>query len=342
MRKRAMITGLEGQDGYFLSKLLLEKGYEVYGIARKHTYQAQQDSNELAQNQVHTLYGDLTDFTSVFDCIKTIHPHEIYNLAGQSHIPTSWKQPVFTAQVNALGAVRLLESIHLLDRNIRFFQASTSEIFGLSGELYLDENSPCIPRNPYGTAKVFAHTASANYRESYRLYACCGILFNHESTRRSPGFVTRKISHSVARIALGMEEVLELGNLDAVRDWGHAEDYVRAMWMMLQEDQPQDYIIATGEGHSVRDFVTAAFAVVGKELDWHGEETHEIAVDRQSGREVVRVNPAFYRYPRKDSIVGNPTKIKKELGFSCQHSFTDIVEEMVKYDYNLLKSGSAL
>lgn len=336
MSKRAFITGMDGQDGRILSKFLLGQGYEVYGLARKHTQQEERPQDESVPRAVR-IYGDLMDFPSVFDCIRSIEPDEVYNLAGQSDIPTSWRQPVLTVETNAIGTMRLLESILHLKPQARFFQASTSEIFGANSPDLLDESSPFAPRNPYGSAKLFAHTACVNYRESYDMYACGGILFNHESPKRSLNFVTRKITHAVARISMGKQKCLEVGNLDAVRDWGHAEDYVRAMWLMLQQEQPQDYIIATGEGHTVREFITAAFTVVGITLIWQGADLDEIAIDSTTGKTVVAVNPAFYRFPKEDSIIGNPLKINMQLGFTRKYQFEAIVAEMVEYDLALLR-----
>ena len=334
--KRALITGIEGQDGYYLSKLLKEKDYQVFGICRK---KATHDINGSNTSEYYEkIYADMCDFTSLYTCINEVMPDEIYNLAGLSEIPLSWKQPVLTADVNGLGVLRLLEAVRLSVPNARFIQSSTSEIFDFIDEP-LTENSSFAPRNPYGSAKLFAHWITTNYRESYNMYACSAILFNHESPRRGIEFVTRKISIAVAKIFFGLQDVLELGNLDAVRDWGSADDYVFAMWLMLQQDIPSDYIVATGKGHTVRDFVTCAFKAVDIDIEWKGHGFDEIAINVKTGKTVVRVNPKFYRYPSKDIIVGNPEKINKELGFFPQKSFEDMVNEIVSNDLNLLLRG---
>lgn len=335
MSKRALVTGVEGQDGYYLSQFLSQMGYEVFGIVRK---KAQHDPQKgsLSNPSYQRIYADMMEFSSLFSCIQETRPDEIYNLAGLSEVPHSWKQPTLTAEVNAVGVLRLLEAARLCNPDIRFLQSSTSEIFALSDKP-LCETSPIAPRNPYGTAKVFGQWITTNYRESYGMYACSAILFNHESPRRGIEFVTRKITSAAARIRLGLQDVLELGNLDAVRDWGSARDYVRGMWLMLQQDQPQDYVMATGIPHTVRDFATIAFATLGMDLVWEGEELDEVARDRETGRIVVRVNPKFYRYPKEDRIVGDPSRIQKELGFFPEQSFESMVKEIVMQDYAALK-----
>ena len=338
MTKCALITGVEGQDGYYLSKLLNENGYQVYGLCRK---KAKHDilSNQFERNDFYEkIYADMCDFSSLYECIRETMPDEIYNLAGISEIPISWKQPILTADINGIGVLRLLEAIRLVVPNAKFVQSSTSEIFGYS-EKSLNEESALAPRNPYGTAKLFGHWITVNYRESYGMYACSAILFNHESPRRGIEFVTRKITVAVAKIYLGLQEVLELGNLDAVRDWGSADDYIRAMWMMLQQKKPHDYVIATGQGHTVRNFVTQAFKAVGITIEWSGKGFKEVAVNCQNGKIVVRVNPLYFRYPSKDIIVGEPQKIRKNLEFFPTKSFEDMVTEIVKSDLNILMRG---
>lgn len=337
--KTALIAGLEGQDGYYLSRFLSQKGYQVYGIVRKKATHEVNPYSLPSDAGITKIFSDITDFTSVLECMKIAQPCEVYNLAGQSDIPISWKEPFFTTQVNAFGPVLLLEAIKSLGLSSRFFQASSSEMYGSNQGGNLDENSYFAPRNPYGTAKLFAHWATINYRESYGMHSLCGILFNHESVRRGFNFVTRKISSSVAKISLGMLDCLEIGNLDAVRDWGHAEDYVRAMWLILQQNQPEEYVIATGQGHCVRDFVTAAFKSVGIDVCWKGDGLNEKGHDKASGKLIVVVNPAFYRFPKEDIIVGNPAKLLRNLDFRHEYSFQQLVDQMVANDLAMLKRG---
>lgn len=337
MNKRALITGVEGQDGYYLARQLTRQGYDVFGIVRKkarHKLEERPDTEENYQK----IYADMMEFSSLYRCVQEARPDEIYNLAGLSEIPISWKQPTLTAEVNAVGVLRMLEALHICAPQARFLQSSTSEIFAPS-LAPLDEKSPVATRNPYGSAKLYGQWITTNYRESCQMFACSAILFNHESPRRGVDFVTRKITASATRIVLGMQDVLELGNLDAVRDWGSAEDYVYAMWLMLQQDAPDDYVIATGEPHTVRDFVIAAFGVLGVSLAWEGDGFDEVARDRKSGKTLVRVNPAFYRFPREDVIMGNPAKAREKLGFRPRHTFEGIVEEIVKNDLVALTRG---
>lgn len=340
MSKRALITGVEGQDGYYLSRLLSQKGYEVFGLVRKKA-QHNLPQSTLTDLKYRRIYADMMEFSSLYTCIQETRPDEIYNLAGLSEVPISWKQPVMTAEVNAVGVLRLLEAARLYDPDIRFLQSSTSEIFALS-DTPLDENSPIAPRNPYGTAKLYGQWITTNYRESYGMYACSAILFNHESARRGIEFVTRKITSAAARIHLGLQDVLELGNLDAMRDWGCAEDYVGAMWLMLQQEEPDDYVIATGIPHTVREFTTDAFRVLGMDLVWEGEDFNEVARDRKTGKTVVRVNPVFYRLPKKDYIVGDPTKAREKMKFRPKYSFETMVEEIVKSDLAILSKSKEL
>ena len=336
MKKRALITGVEGQDGYYLARLLARKGYEVFGVVRKKARRSLSGSEEAPAYE--RIYADMMEFSSLCSCIREIRPDEIYNLAGLSEVPLSWKQPIFTAHVNALGVLRILEAMRLCAPEARFLQSSTSEIFAPSAQP-LHEGSAMATRNPYGTAKLYGHWITTNYRESYGLFACAAILFNHESPRRGIEFVTRKISAAAVRIYLGRQEVLELGNLDAVRDWGSAEDYVRAMWLMLQQERPEDFVVATGEPHTVREFASAAFHALGIDLAWEGEGFAETARDQRTGEVLIRVNPALYRFPKEDAIVGNPAKAARKLSFIPTHSFQSLVDEIVKSDLTALTEG---
>lgn len=332
---RALIFGSDGQDGYYLVRHLLKRSYQVYGIVRKKA-RNEQDVDLQHVAEYKQIFADLTDFASIVNAILEAEPEEIYNLAGQSEIPVSWRQPSLTAEVNALGVTRILEAIRLINPRIKFFQASSSEMFGDNRNLPLNENSALQPRNPYGTSKVFAHWIVNNYRNQYGLFACSGILFNHESLRRPPEFVTRKISKAVAELKLGREEPLQLGDIYSVRDWGHASDYVKAMWMMLQQQTPDDFIIATGQGHTVKEFAQTAFRSLDMEVVWQGEGVREIGLDAQSGKVLVQINPALCRNLLNDRIVGDPSKAKRLLGFSPTYSFEELVKELVCYDLNSL------
>lgn len=332
---RALIFGSDGQDGYYLARFLLTQGYQVFGVVRKKT-RYQQDTQLMSLENYHQIFADLTDFSSIISAIMEAQPDEIYNLAGQSEIPISWRQPSLTAEVNALGVVRILEAIRIVNQSIRFFQASSSEMFGNNRDIPLNESSALQPRNPYGTSKVFAHWTVGNYRTQYQLYACSGILFNHESPQRGPEFVTRKISKAVAEIKLGLRERLELGDIYAVRDWGHAADYVRAMWMMLQQPQPGDYVIASGVGHTVKEFAQIAFQTAGINLVWEGSGIGEVARDAATGNVVVKIDPKLHRNIADDRIVGNPTRAREELGFVPEYSFESLIEEIVLSDLKRL------
>ncbi|QDU20025.1 GDP-mannose 4,6-dehydratase [Urbifossiella limnaea] len=313
--KRALITGVTGQDGSYLAELLLEKGYEVHGVVRRASTETFERINHLS-GKIHLHQADLLDQLSIIDVIKESNPDEVYNLAAQSFVPTSWKQPVLTAEFTATGVTRVLEAIRLLGKErIRFYQASSSEMFGKVQEVPQTESTPLYPRSPYGVAKVYGHWITINYRESYNMYCCSGILFNHESERRGREFVTRKVTDGVARIKLGMAKELRLGNLDSKRDWGFAGDYVRAMWLMLQQDTPDDYVIATGETHTVKRLVELAFAAAG--LNW---ENH------------VVIDPAFVRPAEVDLLIGDPAKAKAKLGWKPEVTFEQLVERMVKAD----------
>jgi len=321
MSKRALITGITGQDGSYLAEFLLSQGYEVFGLVRR-TSTVNFSRIEHIQDQLHLIPGDMLDQTSLQLALAECQPHEVYNLAAQSFVQTSWTQPVFTGDVTALGVTRLLDAIRHVDPGIRFYQASSSEMFGKVREVPQRETTPFYPRSPYGVAKVYGHWITVNYRESYNLHATSGILFNHESPRRGIEFVTRKVTYNVAKIKLGLANDLRLGNLDARRDWGFAGDYVRAMWLMLQQDTPDDFLVATGETHSVEELVTVAFDYVG--LDWH---------------DYVVQDPRYMRPAEVDLLVGDPSKAGKVLGWEPQVTFTQLIQMMIDADLKLLESG---
>jgi GDPmannose 4,6-dehydratase len=312
--KRALITGITGQDGSYLAEFLLSKGYQVHGMVRRSSTENFERIGHL-RRVLHLHQADLLDQLSIIDVLKQVRPREVYNLAAQSFVPTSWNQPVLTGEFTAIGVTRMLEAIRLVDRSIRFYQASSSEMFGKVQESPQTEKTPFYPRSPYGVAKVYGHWITVNYRESYDLFACSGILFNHESGRRGKEFVTRKISHGVASIKKGLQKELRLGNLDAKRDWGFAGDYVRAMWMMLQEKRPDDYVIATGENHTVRDFVQIAFDHAG--LSW---------------KKHVVIDPKFFRPAEVNTLCGNSAKARRKLGWRPEISFEKLVRMMVDAD----------
>jgi len=318
--RRAMITGISGQDGSYLAELLLEKGYEVFGVVRRTSTETLGRVRAI-RDRLELVQADLTDQTSVIEAVSEIRPHEIYNLAAQSFVPTSWKQPILTGDVTALGVTRMLEAIRVVDRSIRFYQASSSEMYGQVQETPQNEDTAFYPRSPYGVAKVYGHWITINYRESYGLFAVSGILFNHESPRRGLEFVTRKISDGVARIKLGLAQELRLGNLDAKRDWGYAEDYVRAMWLMLQQDSPRDFVISSGANHSVQEFCQLAFAHV--ELNWEN---------------YVVSDPKFYRPAEVSVLLGDCRKAREELGWQPKVSFEEMVRIMVDADLARLAS----
>jgi len=335
--KTALITGITGQDGSYLAELLLEKNYKVHGLIRRNSTSDGTDRiNHLLKFPTITLhYGDMTDFACLAQLIKDIQPDEIYNLAAQSHVKVSFSNALYTADANGLGTLRILEAIKLLglEKTTRFYQAATSEMFGEVQSIPQREDTPFYPRSPYGVAKLYAHWITKNYREAYGMFACSGILFNHESPRRGETFVTRKITKTLAEIRNGKRILpLELGNLDAKRDWGHAKDYVEAMWLMLQQEEPEDFVIATGQQHTVREFVDAAFDYMGYSIEWVGEGLKEVAKDYGTGEVLVKINPEFYRPAEVDSLVGDCTKAKETLGWKHNYSFTQLVEEMCKYD----------
>ena len=335
--KTALITGITGQDGSYLAELLLEKNYKVHGLIRRNSTSDGTDRiNHLLKFPTITLhYGDMTDFACLAQLIKDIQPDEIYNLAAQSHVKVSFSNALYTADANGLGTLRILEAIKLLglEKTTRFYQAATSEMFGEVQSIPQREDTPFYPRSPYGVAKLYAHWITKNYREAYGMFACSGILFNHESPRRGETFVTRKITKTLAEIRNSKRILpLELGNLDAKRDWGHAKDYVEAMWLMLQQEEPEDFVIATGQQHTVREFVDAAFDYMGYSIEWVGEGLKEVAKDYGTGEVLVKINPEFYRPAEVDSLVGDCTKAKETLGWKHNYSFTQLVEEMCKYD----------
>lgn len=335
--KRALITGITGQDGSYLAELLLSKNYEVYGIMRRKSVVDYGNINHI-KDKLKLIYADMTDIVSLINAVKISSPDEVYNLAAQSFVATSWEQPLLTAEIDAIGVTNLLEALRMIKPDARFYQASTSEMFGLVQEIPQSEKTQFYPRSPYGVAKLYGHWITKNYRESYQMYACSGILFNHESERRGLEFVTRKITHAVARIKLGLQEHLELGNLDSKRDWGHSEDYVNAMWLMLQQDKPDDYVIATNETRSVREFVTLAFQTTDIEIEWRGHGVDEYAVQKSTGKVLVKVNPVFFRPAEVDILLGNPTKAEEELGWKRHITFKDLVSRMVSHDLTLLQT----
>lgn len=334
--KRALITGITGQDGSYLAELLLEKGYEVYGIMRRKSV-VDYGNVEHIKDKLNFIYADMTDVVSLIRAMRISQADEIYNLAAQSFVATSWEQPLATADIDALGVTNMLEAIRTVKPEARFYQASTSEMFGLVQEMPQKETTPFYPRSPYGVAKVYGHWITKNYRESYDLYACSGILFNHESERRGLEFVTRKITDAVARIKLGVQDHVELGNMDSKRDWGHSKDYVNAMWLMLQQDQPDDYVVATGETRTVREFVELAFGHVGIDVEWKGEGVDEIGVDKATGKTIVTINPKFFRPAEVEVLLGDPSKAEKTLGWKREISFSQLVERMVKNDLALVE-----
>jgi len=345
MSKCALITGITGQDGAYLAESLLRKGYEVHGIKRRassfntdridHLYEDPHGGD--VRLRLH--YGDLTDATNILRIIQHVQPDEIYNLAAQSHVQVSFETPEYTANADGLGTLRILEAIRILhlEGRTRFYQASTSEMFGLVSESPQTERTPFHPRSPYGAAKVYAHWITVNYREAYGLYACSGILFNHESPIRGETFVSRKITRGLTRIATGLQGCLYLGNLQARRDWGHARDYVEAAWLMLQQERPQDFVVATGRQHSVRDFVERAAACLAMRIEWRGSGTDEVGIDRKSGRTVVRIDPRYFRPAEVDSLLGDATKARTELGWTPQVDFAELVREMVESDLTLAR-----
>ena len=330
--KVALITGITGQDGSYLAELLLQKGYEVHGIVRRSSLINTHRIDHIYK-QIHLHYGDLTDATNLIGVIKKVEPDEIYNLGAQSHVKVSFETPEYTGQDDGLGTLRVLEAVRLLGMqdHVRIYQASTSELYGLVQAVPQTETTPFYPRSPYGVAKLYGYWIVKNYRESYGMHCSSGILFNHESPRRGETFVTRKITRGLSQISVGLQDVLYLGNLDAKRDWGHAKDFVEAMWLMLQQDEPDDYVIATGQQYSVREFVDKAAPYFGLRLEWQGEGINEVAVDKVSKRTVVAVDERYFRPAEVESLLGDPTKAKEKLGWEPTTTFDQLVEDMCIY-----------
>jgi GDPmannose 4,6-dehydratase len=338
--KKALITGITGQDGSYLAEFLLHKGYEVHGMVRQSSNSNRghiehlDTQNESAPDAITLHYGDLTDHQNIDTLIATVRPHEIYNLGAQSHIAVSFKTPEYTSHVNALGPLRILQSIvaNGLQETCRFYQASTSEIFGKVKEVPQTEKTPFYPRSPYSISKMFAHWTTINYREAFGVFACNGICYSHESPRRGENFVTRKITRTLANIIAGKQDKLRLGNLDGQRDWGYAKDYIEGMWATLQQDDPEDYILATGQQHTVRDFVQEAFGLCGYNITWRGSGTNEVGFDKASGRVLIEVDPAYFRPAEPDALIGNADKAKKLLNWQPRTSFKKLVYLMVESD----------
>tara|TARA_B100000035_G_scaffold156906_1_gene133639 strand:- start:895 stop:1902 length:1008 start_codon:yes stop_codon:yes gene_type:complete len=332
--KTALITGITGQDGSYLAELLIEKGYMVHGIVRRSSLINTHRIDHIFDHpQMKLHYGDLTDAGNLIHVIQKCKPDEIYNLAAQSHVKVSFELPEYTGNVDGLGTLRILEAVRILEMEdkVRIYQASTSELYGLVQEVPQKETTPFYPRSPYGVAKLYAYWITKNYRESYGMYACTGILFNHESPRRGETFVTRKITRGLSKISCGLQDVLYLGNLNAKRDWGHAKDYAEAMWLMLQQDSPEDYVIATGQQYSVREFVEKSADYFGMDIEWRGEGLDEIGVDRNTGRVVIKVDDKYFRPAEVESLLGDATKAKEQLGWEPKISFDELVEDMCIY-----------
>ena len=334
--KRALITGVNGQDGSYLAELLLEKGYKVYGLMRRKS-SVDYGNVEHIKDKIEFIYADMSDVVSLTNAMRISQADEVYNLAAQSFVGTSWEQPVATAEIDGIGALNMLEAIRMIKPTAKFYQASTSEMYGLVQAIPQNEDTPFYPRSPYGVAKLYGHWITKNYRESYDMYACSGILFNHESERRGKEFVTRKITDAVARIKLGVQEVLELGNLDAKRDWGHAKDYVKAMWLMLQQDEADDYVIATNETRTVREFVERTFKYVNIDIVWEGSEVNEIGKDKATGKTLIKINPDFFRPAEVEILIGDPIKGETKLGWKREIPFNELVERMIKNDLMLVE-----
>lgn len=333
--KRALITGITGQDGSYLAELLLEKGYEVYGTMRR---KSALDYGNVAhiKERINFINADMTDIVSLQNAMQASCADEVYNLAAQSFVGTSWEQPLATAEVDAIGVTNMLEAVRMVRPSARFYQAATSEMFGKAQEIPQTENTPFYPRSPYGVAKLYGFWFTKNYRESFRMFACNGILFNHESERRGREFVTRKITYAVARIKHGLQSHLELGNLDAKRDWGYAKDYVHAMWLMLQKEKPDDYVVATNEARTVREFVSEAFKNVGIRIRWEGIGVDEVGKDEDTGKGLVKVDPKLFRPAEVEVLLGNPAKAEKELGWERQVAFPELVGRMVRNDMEVV------
>ena len=339
--KKALITGVTGQDGSYLAEFLLNKGYEVHGIKRRTSLINTDRIDHLFQDPHETKlnfilhHGDLTDSTSLIRIIQEVKPDEIYNLAAQSHVKVSFEEPEYTANSDALGSLRILEAIRILklEKKTKFYQASTSELYGLVKESPQNETTPFYPRSPYGVAKLYAYWITINYREAYGIYACNGILFNHESPVRGETFVTRKITRALVKIKLGLQKTLYLGNLNSLRDWGHARDFVEAQWLMLQQQKPEDFVIATGKQYSVRDFINLAAKNLNMNIEWNGKNENEVGIYKN--QEIIKIDPRYYRPTEVDTLLGDPSKAKKKLGWSPKTSFEELVREMIESDLKL-------
>lgn len=345
--KTALITGITGQDGSYLAEFLLSKGYIVHGIKRRsssfntgridHIYQSLHSKDK----KFFLHYGDLTDATNLIRIVQDIQPDEIYNLAAQSHVKVSFETPEYTANSDALGTLRLLEAIRILglQNKTRFYQASTSELYGKVAKVPQDEDTPFYPRSPYAAAKIYAYWITVNYREAYNIFACNGILFNHESERRGETFVTKKITQAVAKIKHDLQDVLYLGNLDSKRDWGYAKEYVQAMWLMLQQNKADDFVIATGQTHTVREFVEHSFEFIGKKIKWIGSGVNEVGIDENSGKTLIKIDPRYFRPTEVNLLIGNPSKSEKELNWTAKTKFEDLVKLMIKFDLKEVEKG---
>lgn len=350
MTTKVLITGITGQDGSYLAELLLSKGYEVHGLVRRassiNTWRIDHliDDEKIYRKKLFLHHGDITDISSVTDVLQNVKPDEFYNLAAQSHVRVSFEIPIVTAEIDALGTLKILEAIKILgmEKKVRFYQASTSELYGMVQEIPQKETTPFYPRSPYGVAKLYSYWMIKNFREAYDLYSANGILFNHESERRGLTFVTRKISLGLARIVLGRQKVLALGNLDSKRDWGYAPEYVEGMWKILQQKKPDDYVLATGETHTIREFIEKAAMILNMEIVWKGKGSKEIGLNRKTGKAVIKVDPAFYRPTEVDILIGDASKAKKELGWAAKTKFDKLVEIMAKADYDLVKNGKLI
>ena len=337
--KKAFITGITGQDGSYLAELLLEKGYEVHGILRRSSsFNTGRIDHIFDHDRLHLKYGDLVDSNNISNIISEVDPDEVYNLGAQSHVQVSFEIPEYSADVDALGTLRLLDAIRHNQSKAKFYQASTSELYGLVQQVPQTEQTPFYPRSPYAAAKLYAYWTTINYREAFNIFACNGILFNHESERRGETFVTRKISIAVSKIMLGLQDTLLLGNLDALRDWGYAPEYVEAMWLMLQNETPKEYVIATNEQHSVREFIEESFNYFGESIEWTGEGIEEKGVLKSSGKVAIEINEKYFRPTEVETLLGDASLAEKDFGWKAKTKFTELVRIMVESDYNLLKN----
>jgi GDPmannose 4,6-dehydratase len=343
MGKKAIITGVRGQDGAYLSKLLLSKGYEVYGVDRRSGDSSNWRLKELGiGSELKVLYMDLLEMTNIMQVIEKIKPDEFYNLAAQSFVQASFSQPILTSEVDAIGVLRVLETLRFVKPDTKFYQASTSEMFGKVQAIPQNEKTPFYPRSPYAVAKLYSHWMTTNYRESYNLFGCSGILFNHESPLRGGEFVTRKITSSIAKIKYGLQDRIVLGNLDSKRDWGFAKEYVEAMWLMLQQEKADDYVVATGETHTVREFLELAFKHVGITIEWQGEGVNEKGIDNKTRKELVVLSPEYFRPAEVDILIGDASKAKQKLGWAAKTKFEDLIKMMVEHDLKAVKADNTI